>query len=140
MRIDPVVHRVAGDHRNLGQVRADSRLQYGIDVREEEKLGVLILGGNLRLEFCEHVQIGRQCVRLVQIAQVLTLPVEAFTGRAFDAPGVHASLRQHALMLRQKVLAHHADDTHLGEVACRQGEVSRRSTQHAFTLATRRLQ
>ena len=82
MGIDPVVHGVAADELDVGHFFADAALEDGIDIGEEEKLGVAIGLGNFGLEGGEDIEVGDVGFGFIQVVEeVGDLPRRSFSCR-----------------------------------------------------------
>src|SRR6185312_5058747 len=101
----------------------DVGLKDGIDVGEEEIVGVLVLGGNAGREALEDVQLRVEGLRLVEVGDVGAGPGEAFAAGVLDAAGVNAAAGEDGFIFRSKVLADDGDNAHVGEVTGGEGEV-----------------
>ena len=132
---DPVVHGVAGDELGVRHFGADVGLQDGIDVGEEEIVGVEIVGGDFGFEGGEDVEVGGEGFGRIEVVDVAAGPVEALAGYMLDACGVDVLGGEDGFVLWEEVVADDTDDTDVGEEACGQGEVGCRATEHALTLA-----
>ena len=60
-------------------------LQRGRDVREQDKLRVLVLPGQRRREGFEHAKFREQCAAVVHIYFVFARPVKSFSGQNLQA-------------------------------------------------------
>ena len=129
MVLDPVVHGVAGDELDARHRFAHAALQHGIDVGEEEKVGVAIGVGNFGLEGGEDIQLGRARFGFVEIFEVGTFPKKALAGGALDAAGIDITCGKDGLLLGAKVFAYDGDHAHASEEAGSEREVSGRAAQ-----------
>ena len=138
-RVDPVVHRIHRDEPRARALVAYLALDAGLDVGEEEDVGVAGRGRQLRLEVREDIQLGRLCVRAVEVEVVVAAPVErAPAGDLLDIGGIDAPLVQRRVLPLAEVVAHRPDDAHVAEERRRQREVHGRAAQHPLALAERR--
>ena len=133
--LDPVIHGVAGDELHIGHGFADAALQDGIDVGEEEKLGVAVGVGNLGLECGEDVEIGLVGLGFVEIVEIGAFPEEAFAGGVLDAAGVDLAAVEDGLLLGAEVFADDGDDADIGKEAGGKGEMSGRAAQATLAAA-----
>ena len=132
---DPVIHGVAAGQAHTVHLAADIGLQRGLDVGQEQKLGVFVLFRNLRVESLEYVQVGEVGLRLVEVVGVGSAPAKGLALGALDAARVDAVLVEDILLLGTEVLAHDGDDAHLGEVAGRQRKVRGGAAENIFHAA-----
>src|ERR1700728_2478626 len=102
---DPVVHGVAGDEFCVGQLGADAGLQDGVDVGEEEVVGVAIGGGNFRFEVGKDVEVGGEGFGGAEVFDVTAGPVKALAGDVLDAGGVDAAGGEDGFVLGEEVFA-----------------------------------
>ena len=86
LRRDPEVHGVARDEPRSADLVEHGPLQIGVDVAEKDVLRVAIMGGQLRVELGEHVELRVEGVRGVEVELVAALPAERAPGAA-DEPG-----------------------------------------------------
>jgi hypothetical protein len=72
----------------------------------------------------------------VQVVVVVAAPEERLApGNVLDVVHRDAALGEHRQVLVGEIVAHWADDAHLGEEARRQREVDRRAAEHSLPLA-----
>ena len=71
----------------------------------------------------EDVQLGEIGLGFVQILQILPAPAKGLALHMLDAAGIDAPLLQNVFVFGLEVIAHHADDAHIGKKAGRHGEV-----------------
>ncbi len=129
MVLDPVIHGVAGDELDAGHGLAHAALQDGIDVGEEEKLGVAIGVGDFGLEGGEDIELGVVGLGLVEIFEIGAFPEEAFAGGVLDAARVDVAGGEDGFLLGAEVLADDGDDADIGEETGGEREVSGRAAR-----------
>src|SRR5580704_767994 len=117
---------------------ADFGLQGGLNVAQEQKFRIHVLGGNARPEFLENVQLGEIGFGLVQVLKILAAPAEGLAFSVFNSTDVDITFLEDFFVLGGEVFADHGDDAHLGEVARSEGEVSAGSTEDVLHAARRR--
>src|SRR6185312_3345473 len=135
--VDPVIHGVAADEFGSRHFGAHISLKDGIDVGEEEVVGVLVFGGNARREALEDVQFRVEGLRLVEVGDVGAGPGEAFAAGMLDAAGINAAAGEDGFIFRSKVFADDGDNAHVGEVAGGEGEVGGGSAEAPLGLSGR---
>ena len=112
-------------------------LQYRIDVCQEEIFAVFIRGGNLGRKRFEHIQFGVERLRLVQIFEVRSRPVEALAVRSLQPLRIHSALGEYGFVLGGEILTHHRNHANVGEVARSEREISGCTTKAVLNLAVR---
>ena len=121
----------------VGHGFAHASLKDRIDVGEEEKLGIVVGGGDLGLERSEDVQIGVVGLGFVEIVEVGAFPEEAFAGGTFDAACVDLARVEDGFFGGAEVFADDGDDADVGEEAGGEGEVGCCAAEAAFAAARR---
>ena len=91
LRVDPVVHRVAGDELGVLHLVEHAELQLGVDVAEEHVAGVAELGRQLGAELREYAEPRLQRLAAGEVVRVFRLPAERLALRPLDARQVHAA-------------------------------------------------
>ena len=137
MVLDPIVHGVAGHQLDGGHGIAHAALQHGIDVGEEEEIGIAIRVGNFGLERRKDVELGVMGFGLVQVFEIRALPEKAFAGGMFNAASVNVAGGKNGFLLGAKVLAHDGDDAHIGEEAGGERKVSCSAAQTTLAATSR---
>ncbi len=139
--LDPIVHGVERDHARLAvDLREHGMLQRGIDIGEEDVLGRAEGVRQLGLECGEDVQLGGQGDALVGIGAVAPGPEKRFARGVLQAGDIDAAALEDRGVGFGEIVADHADQIYVREVAGRHGKISRRAAQRALHLAERRLQ
>jgi hypothetical protein len=114
---------------------AHVELQVGLDVGEEQDLGLLAGVGQLGLEVAEHVELCVERVADVHVPLVLARPEEGLaTLDVLDVVGVHAARVEHLVLGLAEVVADRADDAHVAEERRGQGEVHGGAAEHALAI------
>ena len=138
--VDPQVHRIEGGEGGVRALRAHLALEIRLDVPEEEHACLLRLGGELRLEVGEDVELRVERVAVVEVPGVAARPEERLPARhALDVVGRDAASVEDAELLVAEVLADDAHDAHVREEARREREMGGRAPEQAITLAERSL-
>src|SRR5574341_1225593 len=136
LALDPEVHRVERDDPGpLLHLAQHLELEIGVDVGEEHERRAPDLVAELRPELREHVELGVQGLRLVQVVAVLADPAEGPPLRRLEALDVHAAVREEPHVRLGEVLPHGRDEAHLGEEARRVREIRRRAPEDLADLA-----
>src|SRR5690606_10396831 len=110
-------------------------LELGVDVGQEDPLGVAEALGQARREGSEHAEPGLERVRGVEVVAVGAGPAEAFAGRLDQTAQVDAALDQEVERVDRVVAADHADELHGREQRGRGTEVDRRTTKRLVRSA-----
>ena len=110
-------------------------MEDGVDVGEEEVVGVEVGGGDLGLKVGEDVEVGGEGLGGGEVFDVAAGPVEALAGDVLDAGGVDAAGGEDGFVLGEEVVADYADYADFGEEAGGQGEVRGGAAEDALALA-----
>ena len=138
--VDPEVHRVHRDEPRGRALLAHVALQVGLDVAQEQHLGVARGGRELRLEVLEDVEVRLQRVALVDVAVVAAGPEERLAaGHVLDVVGQHPAVVQDRVLLLAEVVAHRPDDAGLGELRRGEREVHGRAAEQPVAAPGRGL-
>ena len=114
---DPVVHGVAGNELRLPYLFQNVKLDFGIDVRKEHDIRVLIVIDDHRLERGQNIEIGGKGARLVQVVSVFALPVERLSFLLLKTPGIDGLALQELDVLLGEVLADNGDEAYVRKIA-----------------------
>ena len=101
LAVDPVIHGVAAHQPRVAHLPPHPGLQQGIDVGEEEKVGVEKFLRDLRVEILEDVQLGEVGLGFVEVLSVLSRPEERFAAGMLDAVGGYAAALRAPLRARR---------------------------------------
>ena len=133
--VDPVVHGVAAGEMDVGHLGADTALEIGLDVAEEEvRLGTVAFR-ELGVEIGEDVEIGLEGLAVVHIGGVFSGPEEGFTGNAVETGEIDIPGGEEFDVCLGEIFADHADDLHGREIGGGKGDVGAGSTEHAIDFS-----
>ena len=99
--VDPVIHGVAARQPHAVHLPPHRGLQRRVDIRQEQKLRVLILPSESWAEFSNTLSVGEVGLRFVEVLGVLAAPAERLPGRTLDAARIDAALLQYLFVLRR---------------------------------------
>jgi hypothetical protein len=134
--LDPQVHRVERDEFRAGHLFAHAALEIRLDVAEKQESRLFRLFRNLRLKFGEHVQVGKESVRDVQVVLVFAAPPERLAVLdSFEIVSADAARFKHVDV--GEITANNADDAHVSKEAGRNGKVRGRAAKHLLALTER---
>ncbi len=133
--VDPEVHRVQGHQLGRPGPLQHLQLKVGIDVRQEDQLGLAVMIRQLRLEPLEHIELRLQRDRLVELVAVLAPPPERPSGGDGQALQIHPAALQKRAMGIRKILAHHRHHPGSGIVAGGRCKIGGRASQYLRDIA-----
>ena len=113
-------------------------MQDRIDICKKQEITVFIGGWNFRGKSFKDVQFGLECLGFIEVPEIRSGPMKALALDMFQAASIDSAASQHGFILGCKILANHANHTHVCEIARRQGKKGRRSAKHVLTTAMRR--
>ena len=135
--LDPVVHRVAGDERRLLDLVEHAELQLGVDVSEEDILGVAELLGNARPEVGEDAEPGLERLAAVEIVRIARFPAKRLALLPLHPGQIDPALRERGEMGFREVGAHDTHHLHRVENRAGHGEEHRRAAERVGGFAER---
>ena len=138
-RLDPEVHRVAGDELGRLHLPQHLELETRVDVGEEDVLGVGELRRDLRLEVREDAEAGLEGLGRVEVVAIAAPPAERLALHLLQTGEVDAACLEGLELLDRIVAADHANELDRGLVRGRGGEVVRGPTEDVVGFAERGL-
>jgi hypothetical protein len=138
--VNPEIHGVAADESYSGHFAAHVELQFGLDVGEEENLGVCVSGRNLGGEVFKNIEVGEISLGLVYVFAVLAAPMKCFAGSVLDATGINAATGEDGFVLGSEIFSDDANDPDLGKEAGGEREVGGSTAENLFALTERGFQ
>ena len=95
-----------------------------MNITEKDQTRITRTLGKLRLKSSEHIQVGIEGVRDVEVVFILTEPTEGFAVRNnFQVRGIDIVLGKDAELFVAEIAAHHRDDAHVGKETRRDRKV-----------------
>src|SRR5690606_35615623 len=113
--LDPEVHRVACDQTRLADLIQHVELQLGIDVAEEDPLGVPEALGDVRLEVREDAEAGLEGFTGVEVEAVHPRPSEALAGQSGESGEIGIAAAQEAESRLREIVAYHSNHLNVTE-------------------------
>ncbi len=138
--VDPEVHGVARHEPGCPHLVEHRVLQVRVDVAEEDEVGVAPGGREHRLEGGQHVELGVEGVRGVEVELVAPLPAEGLAGLPRQPGQVGPAGGEEPHVLLGEVLSDHRHHPGRPEEARAGREVGSRSPQDLLPVAEGRLQ
>src|SRR5208283_5290849 len=135
---NPVIHGIAAGKAHAVHLAPYVGLQSGLDVGQEQEVGVFVLVGDARLKSLKDIQIREVGFGFVEVVSIGPAPAKCFAAGALDAARVDVVLLEDFLLIGTEIFADDGDDAHLGEVGGGQGKVGGGSAQNIFYTARRR--
>src|SRR5690606_19974032 len=118
LALDPEVHGVTCDEARRAHLLEYFELEHGIDVAEEDPLGVAERVGDLRLEVREHAEPRLERLAAVQVEAVDARPAEALAGSLLETRQVDAALLEETQVAHRVVVANDTDELHTAVQRC----------------------
>ncbi len=135
---DPEVHRVAGHQPGALHLAQHLLLKHRINVPEKDHLGGLIRRGKNGLEGLEHVQLGLQRMRFVELKAVFAPPPECFPIEGLKPGQVNLPRLKKPEMLLRKIPADHGNQLDFRKITGGRREIGGRAAQDVPGFAERR--
>ena len=94
--------------------------------------------GQPGIEIGEDVQVGSQRLAVVHIGRIDALPEKRFARDPFQSLQIDLARRQQIRVLLGEILAHHADQADIREIAGGKSDICGRAAQHSVHAPVRR--
>jgi hypothetical protein len=130
--LDPEVHRVGDDELRSLDLLENLDLQGGVDVAEQDVVGVEVRLGELGFEIGEHVELRLERDAAHEVRVVAACPAEGLARRALEPREVDVAARKGFEVARRKIVSHDRDDANGRKHRRRVGRIRRRSADHVL--------